>query len=110
MPFSRLVTDQGRHFKNNSLTKGCTIVVVHDCTVEYEHHNNSLAERRNKSIVEMLRKEFSHNPIASLERVVVEVEKNLNFSYHVDLDKMPIEVWHGSQHMWDPTERKKKTE
>lgn len=70
-------------------------VIEHTFLIEYDHHSNGLLERANRSTIDMLRKETIENPWDPLQEYVMNVVQNLNFSYLVDLNHMPIEVWHG---------------
>lgn len=46
------------------------------------------------------------HPREPLDIDVVKVVKILNFTYHSDLDLMPIEVWHGTSQVLDAVKRR----
>lgn len=105
-PISKLVTYQGKHLKNRQVGEWYDMHdIPHEFSVEYDHHNHGLVERCNRSIIEWSRKELCQHPREELESAVAEVDNNLNFSFHVHLDRMPIEVLHGSPQELAPLQK-----
>lgn len=92
-----MVSDQGKDFKNRLIDNRCYKNGVGGIyTIPYDHGSNGLMERSNQIVIRQLRKESSQQRGEDLVHKVESMLRNVIFSFHNDLRRMPVEVWHGS--------------